>query len=372
MNEPIKLLLVVGTRPNYIKITQFKKVASKRFADVFDIKIVHTGQHFDKAMADDFFKQLDILPDYMLNIPKGTANNQIGEIIIRLEKVVHEFKPNLIMVPGDVNTTLAAAITANKMNVPLAHLEAGLRSNDRTMPEEINRILVDDITDLFFVTENSGLNNLLSENKPEKSIFLVGNTMIDTLVHFEKEINDQHTIEKHNLEKNGYILMTIHRPATVDNKDGLLKLIKLLTSLNEGNKVVFPMHPRTLNNFKKYNLENQLNTLNNIQIIQPLDYFNFQNLIKNSKMVITDSGGVQEETTFLQKPCITLRPNTERPVTTEIGSNTLMEFNVEKIMETVDRINSNNYKQGEVPKLWDGKSTERILAILKEQKALIK
>ncbi|MBO3100186.1 UDP-N-acetylglucosamine 2-epimerase (non-hydrolyzing) [Gelidibacter sp. DF109] len=358
------MLLVVGTRPNYIKVTQFKKVADEKFDNQFDIKIVHTGQHFDKAMADDFFKQLDIYPDYALNIPQNSANNQIGEIIIRLEEVINKFKPELIIVPGDVNSTLAAAITANKMGVPLAHLESGLRSFDRTMPEEINRLLVDEITDHYFVTEQSGVDNLIKEGKDQNKIHFVGNTMIDTLVAFEDDIQNEKVLEDYTLEKNNFLLMTIHRPATVDNKEGLSQLGNLLKHLGETNTIVFPMHPRTQNNINKFGLKDQFADIPNLIKIGPLDYFGFQNLIHNCKMVITDSGGIQEETTFKQKPCLTLRPNTERPITTEIGSNTLLDFELETILENVDSVQNGTYKKGEIPKFWDGKATDRILEVI--------
>lgn len=359
-----RLLLVVGTRPNYIKITQFKRVAEEKFKNQFEIKIVHTGQHFDKAMADDFFKQLDIYPDYALNIPQNSANNQIGEIIIRLEEVINEFKPELIIVPGDVNSTLAAAITANKMGVPLAHLESGLRSFDRTMPEEINRLLVDEITDHYFVTEQSGVDNLIKEGKDQNKIHFIGNTMIDTLVAFEDDIQNEKVLEDYTLEKNNFLLMTIHRPATVDNKEGLSQLGNLLKHLGETNTIVFPMHPRTQNNINKFGLKDKFADIKNLVKIGPLDYFSFQNLIHNCKIVVTDSGGIQEETTFKQKPCLTLRPNTERPSTTEIGSNTLLDFELETILEYVDSIENGTYKKGEIPKFWDGQATERILEVI--------
>ena len=359
-----RLLLVVGTRPNYIKVTQFKKVANTKFKNQFDIKIVHTGQHFDKEMADDFFHQLDIFPDYALNIPHNSANNQIGEIIIRLEDVINEFKPNVIIVPGDVNSTLAAAITANKMHIPLAHLESGLRSFDRTMPEEINRILVDEITDFYFVTEQSGVDNLISEGKDKSKIHFVGNTMIDTLVAFEGDIQHKKVLEDYDLEKNNFILMTIHRPATVDNKKGLEQLCDVLQHLGEKQKVVFPMHPRTISNIAKFGLKDKFENLKGLVKIGPLDYFSFQNLIHNCKIVITDSGGIQEETTFKQKPCLTLRPNTERPITIIDGSNTLLDLNIEVIKTHIEAIENSTYKQGRIPKLWDGQATERILDVL--------
>lgn len=365
-----RLLIVVGTRPNYIKITQFKKVAEQKFKDQFDIKIVHTGQHFDKAMADDFFKQLDIFPDYALNIPQSTANNQIGEIIIRLEETVNDFNPDLIIVPGDVNSTLAAAITANKMNVPLAHLESGLRSLDRSMPEEINRLIVDEITDLFFVTEQSGIDNLIKEGKDKDKIHFVGNTMIDTLVAFEDSIKSQSVLEEYQLQKDEFILMTIHRPATADNKEGLMQLLSLLKKLTKSHQVVFPMHPRTLNNISKFGLKASFDDLDQLTITGPIDYFSFQNLIHNCKMVLTDSGGIQEETTFKLKPCLTLRPNTERPSTIIEGSNTLLDFDINKILKHVEAIETGTYKDSCVPKFWDGKATERILSVIEKSRKI--
>lgn len=356
-----KLLLVVGTRPNYIKITQFKKVAQDQFKDQFDIKIVHTGQHFDKSMADVFFQQLDIWPDYFLNIKPASANNQIGEIMMKLEKIISSFEPDLVLVPGDVNSTLGAALCAYKMGVPLGHLESGLRSFDRSMPEEVNRILVDEISNLYFVTEESGTKNLISEGKSEANIKFVGNTMIDTLVAFEDQILGQNVVSDYDLEEGNYILMTIHRPATVDHKEGLLKLLGLLKQIPSDKKVMFPMHPRTLNNLKSFDLESDFRLLNNLVIAKPLDYFSFQNLIHHSAIVLTDSGGIQEETTFKQIPCLTLRPNTERPSTISIGSNTLLNFDIERIIEQLNAVFEGRYKHGQIPELWDGKATERVL-----------
>jgi UDP-N-acetylglucosamine 2-epimerase (non-hydrolysing) len=361
----IKLLLVVGTRPNYIKVTQFKKVADLKFKGVFDVKLVHTGQHFDTSMADVFFQQLDIWPDYFLNISQASPNIQMGEIMIRLEELITtQFQPDIILVPGDVNSTLAAALTAYKLGITLGHLESGLRSFDRGMPEEINRILVDEISDLYFVTEQSGIDNLLKEGKPSEHLHFVGNTMIDTLVAFHTDIAANDMLTAHNLKKDEFMLITIHRPATVDNKDGLEGLLNLLLAMPKDRPMVFPMHPRTLNNIKRFGLEAQFNTLQNVLVLEPLDYFSFQNLIHNCKMVLTDSGGIQEETTFKQKPCLTLRPNTERPSTIDIGSNTLLHFDQDKILNHITAIMANTYKQGQIPELWDGKATERILNVI--------
>ncbi|MEH6535198.1 MAG: UDP-N-acetylglucosamine 2-epimerase (non-hydrolyzing) [Psychroserpens sp.] len=359
-----KLLIVVGTRPNYIKITQFKIVAEQQFPDEFDIKIVHTGQHFDASMADVFFQQLDIWPDFFLNISPASANTQVGEVMMKLENIITSFKPDLVLVPGDVNSTLAAALTTYKMGVKLGHLESGLRSFDRSMPEEINRILVDEITDFYFVTEQSGVDNLLKEGKSEAQIHFVGNTMIDTLFAFEKDIINQDVLSKYNLEKGQYILMTIHRPATVDNKEGLEELLSLIKSLPSDKRIIFPMHPRTLKNITSNHLDKAFNGIENLIIAEPMDYLGFQNLIHNSALVLTDSGGIQEETTYKQIPCLTLRPNTERPSTIEIGTNTLLNFDKNSIYNMVNQVFLGDYKKGTVPKLWDGKATERILRII--------
>ena len=293
------ILIVVGTRPNYIKVTQFKKVADTLFSGQFDIKIVHTGQHFDTSMADVFFKQLDIWPDFFLNISQASANTQMGEIMIRLEALIDaQFKPDIILVPGDVNSTLAAALVANKLGISLGHLESGLRSFDRTMPEEINRILVDEITDHYFVTEQSGVNNLLNEGRPSDAIHFVGNTMIDTLVHFESAIASQPIFGGLNISEDHFILMTIHRPATVDNISGLQDLLSLLKIVTKDKFVVFPMHPRTRKNIEKFGLKDDFQNLDKLLLLQPLDYVGFQHLIHHCKMVLTDSGGIQEETTL--------------------------------------------------------------------------
>ncbi len=361
-----KLLLVVGTRPNYIKITQFKKVAEQRFKGQFDVKIVHTGQHFDKSMADVFFQQLDIWPDYFLNIKPGSPNSQIGEIMMKLENVISSFQPDMVLVPGDVNSTLGAALSAYKLGIPLGHLESGLRSFDRSMPEEVNRILVDEISDIYFVTEQSGIDNLIAEGKSQSTIKFVGNTMIDTLVAFEEEILKRDMLSQYGLLQGDYILMTIHRPATVDNKNGLLSLLELLRQIPDEKQVIFPMHPRTLNSLKSFELEGSFRALEHLVIAEPLDYFSFQNLIHHSAIVLTDSGGIQEETTFKQIPCLTLRPNTERPSTIEMGSNTLLDFDVSRILEQINAVFDGQYKSGQIPELWDGNATQRVLQAILE------
>lgn len=357
-----KILIVIGTRPNFIKVTQFKKVVEE-YGNL-EVKIVHTGQHYDDKMANIFFDQFELRPDYFLNIGPGTPNTQMANIMLGMEKLIAEtFAPDLILVPGDVNSTLAAAITANKLGIKLGHIESGLRSFDRTMPEEINRILTDEITDYYFVTEESGLKHLKNEDKKGKTFF-VGNTMIDTMVAFDKQIDESPIMEEMKLEQKKFVLMTMHRPATVDDEVELLKLITLIDELTAKYKLFFPIHPRTSKKLEELNLLNRLTANNQLIMSGPIGYFEFQQLIKNCKFIITDSGGIQEESTYRQVPCITLRPNTERPITIEKGSNTLMEFDLVKLKEVIGSIERGTFKKGEVPELWDGKATNRIIEAL--------
>ena len=345
-----KILVVIGTRPNFIKVTQFKKIASN-YSNI-DLKIVHTGQHFDEKMADVFFTQFNLIPDFFLNITtSASANTQIAEIMIKLEELIkNNFTPDLIMVVGDVNSTVAAALTANKLNIQIAHVESGLRSYDKTMPEEHNRVITDNITNYFLVTEQSGWDNLISEGTEERNMFFVGNTMIDTMIAFDNEIESSSIINTLNLEPKKYVLMTMHRPACVDTKDGLEKLLQLIQYISKSYKVVFPVHPRTLKNIETFELKSQFEGIKELLFTQPLDYFAFQKLIKYSKFILTDSGGIQEESTFLSIPCLTLRPNTERPVTCTEGTNTLIKFELDEIIHYINQIENGVYKKGAIPK----------------------
>jgi len=355
-----KILIVVGTRPNFIKVTRFKKI-NTQLGNPFDIKIVHTGQHYDDKMADVFFKQFDLVPDYFLNIPADSANTQMAEIMLRLEKVVKEFAPTLMMVVGDVNSTFAAALTANKMGIKIAHIESGLRSYDRSMPEEINRILTDEITDYYFVTEQSGIDNLLKENKAPDAIHFVGNTMIDTLVAFEDKISKSDILTKLGIQKHDFALMTMHRPATVDFKDGLSKLIEIIDFITKSLYLVFPIHPRTTAKLESFGMMDRITSNKKLILTEPLDYFSFQKLTADCKFVITDSGGIQEESTFRQIPCLTLRPNTESPSTITIGTNELVSFDVAVVRGKIEAIKKLKSKKGAIPPMWDGNATQRIL-----------
>jgi len=357
----MNILIIVGTRPNFIKITQFPRAAEKY--PNLSLKILHTGQHKDENMSKVFFEQFGFKPHEYLELKTTTPNSHIGEIIIGIEKIADQFKPDLIMVVGDVNSTLAGAIAANKLGIPLAHLESGLRSRDRSMPEEINRILTDQIADHLFVTEQSGIDNIHDE-KLHGQVHFVGNTMIDTLIAFDGEIQKSEILQNHGLVENNYALMTMHRPATVDNRKGLEDLIELIENITLQNPLVFPIHPRTTKNLKHYGLWEKIKNLKGIILTDPMDYFSFQKLIAHAKYVITDSGGIQEETTFRKVPCLTLRPTTERPSTSDIGTNTLISFNNDDVMNQVEKIKNGSYKKGEIPELWDGKTTERVVEIL--------
>jgi UDP-N-acetylglucosamine 2-epimerase (non-hydrolysing) len=361
----MKILIVVGTRPNFIKVTQFKLVA-KTYPHL-DIKIVHTGQHYDEKMANIFFDQFELRPDYFLNIKPGTPVQQLAEIMIGMEALIEkQYKPDLMIVPGDVNSTLAAALVANKMGIKLAHLESGLRSHDLDMPEEWNRVLVDEMSDYYFVTEQSGLNYLAEENKKGEAFF-VGNTMIDTMVAYEETIQASKIIEILTI-KNEYALMTIHRPSNVDTREGIKILMNLLAYLDHKMSIVFPIHPRTRQRINSFGYEEDFNKLKNIVLTEPLSYFDFQKLIADATLVLTDSGGIQEETTFRGIPCLTLRENTERPSTIEKGTNTLIPFQFDVIQHYIDLILEGNYKKGSIPEYWDGKATERIVKLIANNK----
>ena len=357
-----KVLLVVGTRPNFIKVTRFKEVA--RAHGGLQVDLVHTGQHFDQRMSTVFFDQFGLVPDHWLEVPPGSPNSQMARIMLGLEEVVGKERPDMMLVVGDVNSTLAGALTANKMGLPLGHLESGLRSRDRGMPEEINRLLTDQITDHYFITEQSGLDHLLAEGRPADAMHFVGNTMIDTLVAFEDRIQASQVLQDLRLGHGGHVLMTIHRPATVDDGEQLARLVDLIAMVAQENPVVFPVHPRTVQNLERFGLLERVRAIPGLHMGDPMDYFAFQKLIATCAFVITDSGGIQEETTYRRVPCLTLRPNTERPVTITMGTNELITFDLGELRAAIDRIRSGTFKQGSIPPLWDGHATERVVEVL--------
>jgi len=327
---------------------------------------VHTGQHYDEKMSGVFFEQFGLVPDHFLNIGQGSPTEQMAAIMVGLEQVMIEQSPDLVMVVGDVNSTLAAAITANKLQLPIGHLESGLRSGDRSMPEEINRIITDRITQHFFITEQSGWDHLIAEGQDEKHMHFVGNTMIDTMVAHESDIEESDVLERYGLASSGYVLMTMHRPATVDDEQELKKLLTLIEQMSESLKVVFPIHPRTVKHLEGYGLTKRLDAIKGLILTEPMDYFSFQRLVRDARFILTDSGGIQEETTYRQIPCLTVRPNTERPSTLTLGTNQLMDFDVDSILKSIADILAGEVKKGQIPPLWDGHATDRIVDTLAE------
>jgi len=358
----MKILLVAGARPNFMKVAPLiHELQNKKRANW---KLVHTGQHYDYDMSRVFFEDFDIPePDYFLNVGSGSHAKQTSKIMTEFEKVCIADTPDIIVVVGDVNSTLACSITAKKLGIKVAHVEAGLRSRDMSMPEEINRIVTDSISDYLFVTERSGIKNLKREGKADNQIFFVGNIMIDTLYYCLEKINNKKVI-RHAIP---YAVVTLHRPSNVDNEDKLKGILIALREVSRDLDVYFPIHPRTEKNIKKFNL-NYLFKDSNIKIIQPMSYLKFLALWKNAKIVFTDSGGIQEETTVLGIQCFTLRENTERPITIEEGTNILVGTEKETILNAYSNFKFGNVKHGRVPELWDGKAAKRIVNILTERK----
>lgn len=356
-------MVVVGTRPNFMKVTRFREVASRR-GDL-RIRLVHTGQHTDHRMSQVFFEEFGMLPDHWLGAKEGTPAARIARMMAGLEQVIEEHRPTAVVVVGDVDSTLAAAITANKCGVPLVHLESGLRSHDRTMPEELNRAITDRLSDVLLTSEPSGRENLLREGIGPERIHFVGNTMIDTLVACDPRIQADPVLDEMGLGRGGHVLLTMHRPATVDGPEGLQRLVAMVRSLAEqGLVVVFPLHPRTERNLAGAGLLEPFRAMAGVYLTGPLPYLAFQRLLSTSAFVITDSGGVQEETTFRGVPCLTLRPSTERPVTITEGTNRLITFDPGRLEEAVRQVREEPPGPPKVPELWDGHATERVFEVL--------
>ena len=360
----MKILNVVGARPNFMKIAPIQR-AFDRHPDL-ESKILHTGQHYDAKMSDIFFNQLEMpQPDYYLGVQGGSHAQQTARIMVEFEKILLEDSFDLVLVVGDVNSTIACALVASKLHIPIAHVEAGLRSGDRTMPEEINRVMTDSISDHLFVTEQSGMINLAKEGVPDEKVHFVGNVMIDSLVYFREKAQKADMLGQLNVEKDAYVAMTMHRPANVDNEAGLRKILKIIRNTAAHKTVVFPVHPRTSNNLKKFGLDTELQAIDNVILLEPLGYLEFINLLDNAFLVITDSGGIQEETTYLEVPCFTFRDTTERPVTITLGTNTLFaDLDPVKIQASFEQLLNGTYRKGSIPPLWDGQAAQRIAEIL--------
>ncbi len=362
MKKHLKIISVVGARPNFMKIAPVHRVFlnHKGVADHF---ICHTGQHYDERMSKIFFTDLKMPePDFYLGAGSGSHAEQTARIMIEFEKIVLTEKPDLVIVAGDVNSTIACSLVAVKLGIKVAHIEAGLRSFDRTMPEEINRILTDSISDYLFVTEESGLINLQKEGISREKIFFTGNVMIDSLVHFLPATANSDILKEFNLTKDKYCLVTLHRPSNVDSPEFLVTLFEVLSTLAGKVKVVFPVHPRTMKNIESAGLKENLSQ--NLLLAEPAGYIDFLALIKNAGLIITDSGGIQEESTFLGVQCITVRENTERPITVKLGTNQLIGTDLQKVKQAALDITNGKKKKGTIPPLWDGHSAERIVDII--------
>jgi UDP-N-acetylglucosamine 2-epimerase (non-hydrolysing) len=354
----IALTCVVGARPNFIKMAAIMAEVKRR--PVFDPQLVHTGQHYSPGMSDTFFHELEIpAPDQNLEVYGGSHTSQTAEIMRRIEPVFENRRPDVLLVVGDVNSTLAAALVAAKMGIPIAHVEAGLRSFDRAMPEEINRVITDCISDFLFVTEPSGERNLRNEGVPADRIFHVGNVMIDTLLRFRERAAESTVIERLGLKPKSYILVTMHRPANVDNIERLRSFMRMLGQLQRQCPVVFPVHPRTLQQIESANISHD-----GLLLVPPQGYLDFLKLTSEARLVMTDSGGIQEETTILRVPCLTMRDNTERPVTIDEGSNQLVGTEPARILAAAISTLQNYQPQDRMPGLWDGQAASRILDIL--------
>ena len=361
-----KITLVVGARPNFMKAAPLIKKLHENKTD-FETILIQTGQHYDKKLSELFFEQLQMpKPDFYLGVGSGSQAVQTAKIMVEIEKSFLEIKPDLVVVFGDVNSTMAAAIVAAKLCIKIAHVEAGLRSFDRSMPEEINRIVTDRLSDYLFVTEQSGLDNLKDEGVPDEKIFFTGKIMIDSLVGNIERAKKSDILNQLKLESGKYATVTMHRPSNVDDSETLAGLFKVLSSVSKEMPVVFPCHPRTKNHIEEHGLMKDLHG-DNIRMIEPLGYLDFLKLQSGSRIVLTDSGGVQEETTYLGIPCVTMRENTERPVTVDIGSNILCGSDPNRILNVTNEILSGTVKDCEVPQLWDGQTAGRIVDILKTE-----
>ncbi len=404
----MKVVSVVGARPNFMKIAPLIRAMEKHNAQIetktqnriktqiktetenqaknsenlnLDLNLnlnhllIHTGQHYDYEMSQIFFQDLELpQPDIHLGVGSGTHAEQTGKVMIEVEKVMVDEKPDLVIVVGDLNSTLAAALAAVKLHIPVAHVEAGLRSYDRTMPEEINRLLTAAISDYLFTPSPDANENLSKEGVPQEKIFSVGDVMIDSLLYNKSKAERSPALSQLGLSKQGYALLTLHRPSNVDDRQSLTRIMSALRQIGQRIPVVFPAHPRTQKMLEEFNLnlnpksrsesQSESKSQSNILMIPPLGYLDFINLEMNARFVMTDSGGMQEETTALNIPCLTLRNTTERPITITEGTNTLVWNDTPKIVEEAFKILDGKGKKGKCPQLWDGKAAERIVALL--------
>lgn len=358
----MKIDLIAGARPNFIKIAPIINAIklAQSTGHLIEYRLIHTGQHYDQNMSNSFFEQLSIpLPDINLNCGSGTPAEQTSKIMLGYESLLKKESSDYCLVVGDVTSTMACSIVSKKMNIKVIHVEAGIRSGDLTMPEEINRIVTDSITDYFFTTSKSANKNLIKLGVDEKKIFFVGNTMIDTLLKYRPYFIKPFFWDKLNLKECSYIVMTLHRPRNVDKRKNLKVLIQEVVKNSRQIPVIFPVHPRTSKQLESLGIKYP-----NLYLVEPLGYLEFNYLVERSKAVITDSGGITEETTIMDIPCITLRDNTERPETVKLGTNELIGTDSRNIKPAMEKLFSGNWKKGKTPELWDGKTAERIISCI--------
>jgi len=363
----LKILNVVGARPNFMKVAPIVAAMKKRPADFLPL-VVHTGQHYDAAMSDAFFTDLELpQPDIHLGVGSGSHAVQTAAVMERFEPVVLKEKPDWVLVVGDVNSTIACALVCVKLGIKVAHVEAGLRSRDRTMPEEINRLLTDQIADLLLTPSPDADKNLIAEGIPQERISFVGNIMIDSLLKNLERARESKIKDDMGLKDREYAVLTLHRPSNVDNRETFERILSALETISEALPIIFPVHPRTRKTISEFGLENRIQACENLRLIEPLGYLDFLNLYSTARLVLTDSGGIQEETTALGIPCLTLRENTERPITVELGTNVIVGTDTQKIItEAQSALNKPTNSNVQIPPLWDGHTAERILAVLEE------
>jgi len=357
----MKITLIAGARPNFMKIAPIIHAINEQKNSGLSYRLVHTGQHFDEKMSDTFFRQLNIPePDTNLNCGGGTQAEQTAAIMVAFEKELLDNPADLVLVVGDVTSTMACSIVAKKLNVKVAHVEAGIRSFDMSMPEEINRMVTDALADYFFTTTVWAGDNLKKTGISDDRIFFVGNVMIDTLNNNRSKFIKPEFWEALSLKPKQYFVLTLHRPANVDTVDNLSKLISEITNHSNGLPILFPIHPRTAKVLRESGV-----TAQNLHIIEPLGYLEFNYLVENAFAVITDSGGITEETTVMGIPCMTLRDNTERPETVALGTNELLGTNPEAIRPALEKLFAGQWKKGSIPEKWDGKAAQRIVGYMK-------
>ncbi|QEG36024.1 UDP-2,3-diacetamido-2,3-dideoxy-D-glucuronate 2-epimerase [Bythopirellula goksoeyrii] len=368
---PIRLACIVGARPNFMKMAPIiRALENNEFDGEFEILLIHTGQHYDSNLSNIFFTELGMRrPDVSLEIGSGSHGMQTARILEGIESVLLKGAPSggkydYVVVVGDVNSTLAAALAAAKLGIRIAHVEAGLRSFDKSMPEEINRMVTDTVSDLLLVSEPAGVTNLVREGRASEDIKLVGNVMIDTLVHMLDQAKDIVVAEQFGVKPNHYGVITLHRPSNVDDVKILADLVAVLIDISSHIPLVFPVHPRTEQKLEQAGIRVKLEKAPNIHLMGPLGYLPFLSLTSNSRVIVTDSGGLQEESTFLGIPCLTLRSNTERPITVEIGTSTLIGSNADLLRSSLHDVLHGKYKLGRCPELWDGHAAERIATVL--------